>query len=348
MATDLLPGSFSGENLFLRDMQNGTIAPLTTSGLPGTPAPVMTPDGRYVAYWVGALQATVYVWDSAAGSRIYTNNVSGVYGFACSADGSRIAVSSRGTVSPNPYYLYATDLALNTTRVIESNSTNYYQALRFSRDGNWLACIKAPVVNSTNQIFLFNAQSGASALVSHVALGSNAANGPSDEPDISADGRFVAYRSAANNIVTGDTNNVPDAFLYDANTGVNTLLSVAQPGGFSADNRSFNPVFSGNGRTLLFQSWASSLAANDFNHTGDLFAYAPIYLLAVPANAPGQAPWLSWLSLPGKNYRVQYKETLSDAAWQNLSGTVTNDGSRAWLQDTMSEAGKRFYRLVAY
>ena len=348
MASDLVPGSLTGENLFLRDMQNGTIAALTTSGLPGTPAPVMTPDGRYVAYAVGALSATLYVWDSSVGRRVYTNTPSSLYGLALSADDRWMAFSTRTGVTPYTYYLYVTDLALNTTRAIESNSTNYYQALRLSGDGKWLTCIKAPVVNSTNQVFLFNVQSGASALVSHASLGSTAANGPSDAPDISAEGRFVAYRSAATDIVAGDTNNVRDVFLYDANSGVNTLLSAGQPGGFSADNRSFNPVFSGNGRTLLFQSWASDLAAQDFNHTSDLFAYAPLYLVLVPASAPGQAPWLSWPWALGKTYRVEYKESLGDAAWQQLSGTATNSGSRAWLQDAAPGASQRFYRVVAF
>jgi Tol biopolymer transport system component len=48
-----------------------------------------------------------------------------------------------------------------------------------------------------------------------VTVGANGAqaNGASDQPTISADGRFVAFGSRASNLVSGDTNGVYDLFV---------------------------------------------------------------------------------------------------------------------------------------
>ena len=81
------------------------------------------------------------------------------------------------------------------------------------------------------------------------------ANAASDSPDISYDGRFVAYRSAASNIATNDANGVPDVFVYDRFTGENTLRSQNWFGESSGNNRSMSPAFSGDGMTLVFPSW---------------------------------------------------------------------------------------------
>ena len=46
-----------------------------------------------------------------------------------------------------------------------------------------------------------------------VGPGGIQANGPSFELAISSDRRFVAFASAASNLVPGDTNGVPDVFV---------------------------------------------------------------------------------------------------------------------------------------
>ena len=47
------------------------------------------------------------------------------------------------------------------------------------------------------------------------APGGGSADGPSGHPRISSDGRWVAFDSAATNLVAGDTNGVTDVFLLD-------------------------------------------------------------------------------------------------------------------------------------
>jgi Tol biopolymer transport system component len=55
-------------------------------------------------------------------------------------------------------------------------------------------------------------------------------NGHSREPSISADGRYVAFRSWASNLVVGDTNGAWDVFVHDRHTGETFLISVPSEG----------------------------------------------------------------------------------------------------------------------
>jgi hypothetical protein len=130
------------------------------------------------------------------------------------------------------------------------------------------------VPSDTNQaidVYLYDFDSGSNHLISASFLTGMAANGSSDSPDISADGRFIAYRSSANDLVPADTNGLPDIFLYDRFLNATILVSVDDSGG-TANGRSLAPVFSADSHTLAFQSWASDLANLDLNPNSDLFA----------------------------------------------------------------------------
>ena len=82
-----------------------------------------------------------------------------------------------------------------------------------------------------DQIYLFDRTEGSIALVSRAAgSATSGANGSSFGPAISADGRFVAYSSAASNLVAGQVDPDPadgDVFLYEVASGTNTLVSHA-------------------------------------------------------------------------------------------------------------------------
>ena len=58
----------------------------------------------------------------------------------------------------------------------------------------------------------------------------NRGNDDSVLPAVSADGQYVAFASAATNLVPGDTNGVADVFLHDRQTGQTTLVSVGPAG----------------------------------------------------------------------------------------------------------------------
>jgi hypothetical protein len=54
---------------------------------------------------------------------------------------------------------------------------------------------------------------------------------------------------------------------------------------------------------------------------------------------------LSFATLPGSQYLVQYKSTLNDLAWQTLT-TVTGDGTVKLIVDNTATTSKRFYRAT--
>lgn len=82
-------------------------------------------------------------------------------------------------------------------------------------------------------------------------------NGDSATSAISADGSMVAFSSTADNLVDGDSNDFGDIILADFNAGSLRIISTA--GGEQANNHSSNPVFSGNGRYLIFLTQATNL-----------------------------------------------------------------------------------------
>jgi hypothetical protein len=54
---------------------------------------------------------------------------------------------------------------------------------------------------------------------------------------------------------------------------------------------------------------------------------------------------VTWTSISGNQYRLQYKTNLTDAAWVDLPTGVTASGPNATGWDTVSAAGQRFYRV---
>jgi Tol biopolymer transport system component len=95
-------------------------------------------------------------------------------------------------------------------------------------------------------------------------------------PSISADGRFVAFASAATNLVPDDTNGHLDIFVCDRSTGTIERVSVGNlPGGgvTQGNGDSILPAISGNGLVVGFKSLANNLVPNDTNEVVDVFAH---------------------------------------------------------------------------
>jgi hypothetical protein len=339
-ASNLAAGSFSSgsENLFFRSLSTATAYALTTGGVLSSS---MTPDGSMVAF-SGEIPGTsvnkIYVWNSQTGARIYTNSASGASCVAISPNGQWITYATNGS-------LYGVNLASGAGWLIGPSTTSSHPGLQFSRDSRFLAY--AGTLNKTNQVFLYDSLTGSNTLVSQSYSGSNGAAGPSDWPAISPDGRFVVYRSSATNLTANSTAAYPNLFLYDRFSGANALLTSSRYANAAADNRSLMPVFSGDGQTLLIQSWAADLAAQDCNQTSDVFAYPMPTVTLLPAAVQGQGPTLTWPVIPNLNYQMQFKNNLGDPLWQK-AGTVTIIGNQGLFVDPLPNPGQRFYRLVIF
>ncbi len=105
-----------------------------------------------------------------------------------------------------------------------------------------------------------------------VASDGTQGNGSSFTPSISADGRFTAFCSEADNLVPNDTNTARDIFVYDRQTGLVECVSVASDG-TQGDSYSYYPAISGNGRFVAFISLASNLVPGDTNGVIDIFVH---------------------------------------------------------------------------
>jgi hypothetical protein len=96
-------------------------------------------------------------------------------------------------------------------------------------------------------------------------------NGASLVQDISADGRFIYFLSAADNLVGGDTNGDTDAFVYDRQSGQNSRVSLTSLNA-QADGGNTSPGrLSADGRFVTFYSAATNLVAGDTNAKRDVF-----------------------------------------------------------------------------
>jgi hypothetical protein len=141
-----------------------------------------------------------------------------------------------------------------------------------SADGRFVAFatqannLDVGVPTSGSQIVRKDLQTGALQLVSASASGvpaSGSASGQAREASISGDGRFVAFRSDANNLVPGDAGGIEDIFVKDMQTGAIDAVSRDINGAFPSAGvvGQTSRSISADGRFVLFQSSAANLVS---------------------------------------------------------------------------------------
>lgn len=133
-----------------------------------------------------------------------------------------------------------------------------------SHDGELVAFVSTSRLspddtNDVADVYLRDLRRGVTSLVSR-GLGGKPADGPSHSPALSADGRHLAFASAARNLVRGDRNGERDVFVYDVAAGSIALASATAAGG-AANAASGAPAISAGGRHVVFQSAASNLGS---------------------------------------------------------------------------------------
>jgi uncharacterized repeat protein (TIGR01451 family) len=101
-------------------------------------------------------------------------------------------------------------------------------------------------------------------------------NQDSELPAVSADGRFVAFVSLADNLVPDDTNLAADVFVRDRLLGTTERVSVSSSGRQGDGDSGLldlmgGPSVSGDGRYVAFSSEATNLVRGDRNGTADVF-----------------------------------------------------------------------------
>ncbi|MBI4604948.1 MAG: hypothetical protein HY721_23550 [Planctomycetes bacterium] len=146
-----------------------------------------------------------------------------------------------------------------------------------SRDGRFVAfsSMATNLVegdgNACSDIFVHDRRTGETGRVS-VAPGGGEANAGSTSPRISGDGNVIVFLSHATNLVPDDSNRQLDVFVHDRRQRSTVRVSV-DSSGREADGHSDNPVISGDGRYVAFESWAGNLAEGDANRLPDVFVH---------------------------------------------------------------------------
>jgi len=218
---------------------------------------------------------------------------------AISADGSRIVFTSSATdlVAGVADFNQGQDLftfetaaastALVTRRAPEMPSLTshpYTEAAAVSADGRWVVFVStSPRIlegqadaNRASDLFLYDRATRTTTLVSHAAgSATRTANGSSISPAISADGRWIAFRSTATDLEAGTVQNDEslDVFLFDRLSGDTVLVART-----SGRLLSFPPPvrISPDGRWIVFSSDAPGLVPGQHDEprplaTNDVF-----------------------------------------------------------------------------
>ncbi|MBX7103983.1 MAG: hypothetical protein K1X57_07870 [Gemmataceae bacterium] len=265
-------------DVYLRDLVTGTTSlvsrrfgrPSQTAGGGNSGWVNQTPDGRFVVFTDSAANVVtgqidtgrsvtgdkgtldVFLHDRAAGTTVLVSHAAGAPTTAANADSTLAVISADGRYVA--YCSYATDLVPG---FVDSNgplSANYY---------------------SNTDIFLYDRLTGVNELVSRKAgtvnVGGNYTSGTfftilGAYLSISSDGRWVSFRSLANDLVAGmvDNNGTivengigSDVYLYDRVSGTNRLVShlPGQPLA-TVNSTSFASSMSGDGRFVAY--WTNS------------------------------------------------------------------------------------------
>jgi Tol biopolymer transport system component len=167
----------------------------------------------------------------------------------------------------------------------------------------------------------------------------NGSSGNISNPVLSADGRFVAFDSAASNLVPGDTNGVLDVFVHDRRLGTTRRVSVG-PNGRQGNAGSYAPVLSANGRFVAFYSAADNLVRGDTNRSLDVFVHdrrlgTTRRVSVGPNGRQGNAG--SYVPVLSANGRF----VAFDSAASNLVPGDTNDSTDVFVHDRRLGATRR-------
>jgi len=152
-------------------------------------------------------------------------------------------------------------------------------------------------------------------------------------PLISGDGRYVVYRAKLP-ALEFHTNQI---LVRDRLLGT-TLMVSANAGGGAGNASSTKPVLAANGRTVVFQSFASDLAAGDFNDSRDLFV---LTLGGVDSEPDGMDDdWeMAYFNTLSRDGTLDYDNDGASDRDEFLAGTDPTNGNSIFRVLTVAPAG---------
>ncbi|MEQ1935102.1 MAG: hypothetical protein ABL962_14680, partial [Fimbriimonadaceae bacterium] len=368
-ASTLVAGDTNGMiDIFVRDRQTAqTIRVSVSSG--GVQAnnnstfPSISRDGRYIAFTSNATNLVAndtnnatdcFVYDMVtAETTLVSRNSSGTQGNLhsnnahLSADGNFCTFSSDATNlvandTNNQHDAFVHNRTTGeTTRISLSSTGTQGNGISFptslSADGRFVAFessannLVAGDTNGFRDVFLHDRLSAETTRVS-VSAASAQGNNSSYDANISGDGRYIVYRSVANNLVLSDTNNNFDVFLYDRLTGAVSMVSLDSLG--KQGNRgASDPTISENGRIVSFASDSSGLVSGDTNQGTDLFVKDLLTgnLRRVSVSTSGGQAFLGGINYPAMSSDGRVVSFQSES--KNLVPSDTNNESDIFVNE---------------
>lgn len=346
-ATNLVPNDTNGQtDIFMHDCQTGQTRRISINSSGGnangsSTSPVISANGRVIAFESNATnivandtngQTDIFVFEfqmggivrvSVASNGAQGNNLS--FTPSLSADGRSIAFASNASNLVAGDTNGTTDVFVHnrqtgqTTRVSVASDNTEGNGFSFlpviSADGRVVAFTSAATnlipgdTNGASDVFVHDRQTGQTTRIS-ISTGGAQGNGASQFPSLSPDGTVVGFSSAATNLVPGDTNGQPDAFVHDRRTGRTTRVSLSIGG--AQGNQAVPLIFrahalSTDGRVVAFASNATNLVTGDTNSASDIFVHerrltttTRVSTATGGAQATGGASWEPSLSADGR------------------------------------------------
>jgi Tol biopolymer transport system component len=197
--------------------------------------PRLSDDGRHLAFTAlvrGAVAARsqVFVRDLRSGRTRLASGAEEAWEPDLSADGSTVAYTATGPGGRS--HVVIRDLSSGRRTVLGSPSKTglaYEPAL--SDDGTRVAYVSRPSDSRRTQVFRTDLESGATELVSREDGPAGPPGlGAASHPDISGDGRRVAFTSDSWNLAPAKCNNARGVFVRDVERATTTLVSVGDGG----------------------------------------------------------------------------------------------------------------------
>jgi subtilisin family serine protease len=314
-------------DVFVYDRQTGAMQRVSvkTDGQQGdlpSERPVISADGRVVAFqsqsdFGGGDRYTwhIYAHDMTTGvTSMVSGNTPGnnldanspyhssdqSYYPSISADGRMVTYTCNWEYYEDHFVtgywdVFTYDRWTDTTVCFTSNANNNSSGSVISANGRYVAFesyasdLASGDTNGCLDVYVYDRQLKT---FSRVSISTKWAQGNLDSysPSISSDGRYVAFESLANNLVVGDNNTHEDIFVRDRWANTLTRVNVSSSSA-EADEPSYAPSLSADGRYVAFESYATNLVSGDTNACMDVFvrdrAYGVTQRLSVDANENG-------------------------------------------------------------
>ncbi len=307
-ASNLVSGDTNSKSdVFVHDRQTGqttrvSVASDGSQGNSDSSRPAISADGRYVVFLSDASNLVAGDTNGAQDVFVHDRQMGQTTRVSIASDGSQgNGHSSATAVSADGRYVAFTSIASNlvsgdtngkwdvflhdrqtsqTTRISVTSDgsqgydSSFYPAIstdgRYAAFGSYANNLVNGDTNNDPDVFVHDRITSQTIRVSVASDGSQASASGKSLLSISDGGRYVAFGSLANNLVSGDTNDKVDVFVHDRQTGQTSRVSITSDES-QGNSDSSDPLLSADGRYIAFASLANNLVSGDTNGVYDIF-----------------------------------------------------------------------------